>query len=129
MATAIDQARPQAQACYEAALGRNPLAYGEVLVDVSVNAEGRAPGATVVLETVADDALVTCVEGIVRNVAFPVPKTSGASGRYPFLFTSDRTPAEVIRALQDRYGLLPPPPPEDRRGRMPEAEPGTVVTW
>ena len=130
MAVAIDVVRPQSLACYQAALRRNPYAYGEVVVAVSVDGEGRARDASVVLETLGDDALVTCIEGIVRNVKFPVPGTPGTNGRYPFLFTSDLTPPEVVRALQDRYGLLPPEPMEtDHKGMFQQPPLGTVVTW
>ena len=40
---------------------------------------------------------------------FPKPsKAEGLTISYPFLFTSDATPAEVVRALRIHNGLLDP---------------------
>lgn len=130
MALAIDAAQPQALACYQAALARDPMAYGEVVVNVAVDASGRSRQASVALETVGDDALIACIEGLVRNVQFPAPTQPQVQGRYPFVFTSDRTPPEVVRTLQERYGLLPQEPVENpKKTVVPSLEPGTVETW
>lgn len=131
MVAAVDREKPQALACYQAALARNPQAYGEILVRVVVDGEGRARDAAMVLDTVGDDILVSCIEGLVRAVQFPIPSGPGVTGRYPFVFTSDLTPPEVVRTLQSRVGALPPEPPPSDPLQLKDVPPtpGTVETW
>ncbi|MFH1468721.1 MAG: AgmX/PglI C-terminal domain-containing protein [Pseudomonadota bacterium] len=126
----LDEARPRVTTCYQAALARDVNTYGEVLVRIVVDGEGRVTEAAASLDTVGDRELVTCVEDLVRSIAFPAPGAAGLTLRYPFLFSSDLTPPEVVRAMMEQHGLLPREP-NDPDVDDPERTPptGTVETW
>jgi hypothetical protein len=127
----LDAATPLVLPCYQAAVARDPLAYGELLIRYSLDEDGGVRDLFTSLDTVGDPEMVTCVEGAVRALRFPVPSRPGALESYPFLFTTDRTPAEVVRAMKARHGLLP----KEERGEWEPGDParqpppGTVETW
>jgi outer membrane biosynthesis protein TonB len=126
----LDEARPRAATCYQAALARDVNIYGEVLVRIAVGSDGRVTEAASSLDTVGDHDLVTCVEDMVRALSFPAPGGDGLTLRYPFLFSSDLTPPEVVRAMLEQHGLLPQEPADpdiDAPDRIPPS--GTVETW
>ena len=120
-----------ATTCYGAALSRMPDLHGEVIVRFAIDADGQAKDVTTSLTTIGDLEMVQCVEQVVSQLAFPVPSKASLTVRYPFVFTSDRTPPEVTRTLLTRYGLLE----EEESGsdftledESPPTE-GTYQTW
>jgi hypothetical protein len=115
--------------CYEAALLRAPDLWGEVVAELELDATGAVSESSVYLTTVADDALVACVLEVARGIRFPAPPQAGLRVRYPWVFTSDRTPPEVARALRVRYAGEPAVPPGDPHDRRTPLAPGTVTLW
>ena len=73
-----------------------------------IGADGSVSETTVAFSTLSHVAMVDCVQQVVASLTFPPPRRDGTMVRYPFVFTSGRTPNEVVRALQIRNGLLNP---------------------
>ena len=127
---ALDEARPRATSCYQAALVRDPYVYGEVLVRIALDPAGRVEDASAVLDTVGDRELVACVERLTQALRYPAPAGSGLQLRYPFLFSSDLTPPEVVRAMMAQHGLLQEDALEaDMEAPERAPAPGTLETW
>jgi hypothetical protein len=127
----LESARAAAGTCYGAAVRRSPDLHGEIIVRFSLAAAGTPLDVAASLATVTDAQMVACVESVVGGLTFPRPIKQGLVVRYPFVFTSDRTPPEVTRALLIRYGLLPP---TDTNlavdfDKKPTKEKGTYQTW
>ena len=127
----LDGARERAISCYTRALQADPYLYGEVQMRLVLDAEGRVVEASSRMDTVGDLELVRCVERSVQGQHYPAPGGEGLTMRYPFLFTSDLTPPEVVRAMKANAGLLE----EEPRGLDLETleggptDHGTVETW
>ncbi len=102
----LGAASPQAQVCYEAALQRDPLLYGDLSVWLVLTPEGGVDSAEVLMSTLGDAAFEGCVLEVIAGLQFPSPSRSGLTLRYPFVFTSELTPPEVTRALLIEHGLL-----------------------
>jgi hypothetical protein len=115
--------------CYEAALGRDPRLYGELVVELSIQADGRVVDASARLSTLGDAEAEACTLGAVRALSFPGVTQGTLTVVYPFVFTSDATPPEVARALKQRYGLLPPESDERMVDPRDDAPPGVVYLW
>jgi TonB family protein len=126
----LDGARPRAASCYQAALARDVAIHGEVLVRVVIDPGGRVRSVEAVMDTVGDRELVSCVERLVEALRFPAPGQEGLNLRYPFLFSTDLTPPEVVRAMLAAHGLI-----EEEAQRVDVEDPeresssGTVETW
>lgn len=116
-------------ACYEAALARDPAAYGEVVVRFRIGAAGLVEDSVPTFSTLGDDVAERCVADAVRRLQFPAPSHPGLTVVYPFLFTSDGTPPEVARALKLRYGLVTDDPEIDLTDPKAEPPPGVVLVW
>ena len=115
--------------CYEGALQRDARRYGEVVVRLSVLADGRVDEASVHLSTLSDDTAEACVVDAVRALSFPGVTATRLTALYPFVFTSDATPREVARALKVRYGLLPADPGGDPTNPKDATPEGVVYLW
>jgi hypothetical protein len=116
--------------CYSEALGRDPRAAGDLVVTFTIAADGAVSDVHTDFATLADDAARTCVEDVVRALRFAAPSRPDLRVTYPFLFTSDTTPPEVVRALKLRYGLVQEDfPVPDERDRGAKAPPGVVLVW
>jgi hypothetical protein len=102
----LDGARERAVSCYTRALQSDPRLYGEVRIRLNLDATGRVVEALSIMDTVGDRELVGCVERLVQAQHYPAPGGEGLSLRYPFLFTSDLTPPEVVRAMKLQHGLI-----------------------
>ncbi|MBN1335876.1 MAG: AgmX/PglI C-terminal domain-containing protein [Deltaproteobacteria bacterium] len=128
-AGALESSLPRIRACYDEALARRPEIYGEVVLRIAVQPDGSVQDAVSVLDTVSDPQLVRCVERAAHAARLPAPGPEGLLLRFPYLFTSTRTPPEIVRALQRQHGLLPreEPPAADAPPLLPA--PGTVETW
>ena len=96
--------------CYRPALERDPMIYGEIVVGVSITPAGEVADTQVVFSTITDTDMVECVLSETGGFAFPSHSREAIRASYPFLFTNDATPPEVVRALKVRHGLIPPDP-------------------
>lgn len=96
--------------CYLPALERDPMLYGELVVGLTLNAAGEVSDPEFVFTTISDEPMRACVLEQVTQLTFPPLKRESVKASYPYLFTSDRTPPEVVRALKVRHGLIPPNP-------------------
>ena len=106
------------------------LSKGELMTMVKFGAESifKATGGTI-----TDEDMQACVLDKAKALEFPALSRDGIKASYPYLFTTDRTPPEVVRALKVRHGLIPPDPVGDG-DLTPEAEPargedGWYETW
>ena len=114
--------------CYAELLGRNPAAYGDVVVRFTITPEGQAVEPATDFSTLADDTATDCILAAVAAVPFP-HRDIRITVVYPFVLLTERTPPEVARALRDRYGLLSPSEkaiPDDPRSPVPA---GVIVVW
>ncbi len=117
-----------ARPCFETLLAANPLAYGEVVVRFTVGPGAAVTEAAPAFSTLGDAAADQCVADAVRAVPFPNRDTA-ITVLYPFLLLTERTPAEVARALRDRYGLLPENEKDPGSEPGSPIPPGLVVVW
>ena len=71
--------------------------------------DGTVPEVATTHSTLRNPTLESCVHAVLKDLAFPVPsKKEGLTVSYPFLFTSDLTPANIVRGLKIKNGLLDP---------------------
>jgi hypothetical protein len=86
-----------------------------------------------VFSTIGDEAMRDCVLAKAADLVFPTIQRQSVKASYPYLFTSDRTPPEVVRALKVRHGLIPPDPtanPEhDPDAERQQGQNGWYETW
>jgi outer membrane biosynthesis protein TonB len=95
--------------CYNDALSSQADLYGELRVRLKIAPDGTVPEVATTHSTLRNPEMESCVHGVVKNLAFPVPsKKEGLTVSYPFLFTSDLTPANIVRGLKIKNGLLDP---------------------
>jgi len=109
------------------------MLYGEMVVGLELKAEGSVTEGKVLFATITDEDMQACVLDKAKALEFPALSRDGIKASYPYLFTTDRTPPEVVRALKVRHGLIPPDPVGDG-DLTPEAEPargedGWYETW
>jgi hypothetical protein len=127
----LDAARERAVSCYAAALERDPRLYGEVVIKLELDVDGGIVQAGAILDTLGDRDMVGCVERLVQAQRFPAPGVEGYTLRYPFLFSTDHTPLEVVRAMKAQHGLIEEEPAgldlETIDGGA--TRHGTVETW
>lgn len=80
----------QVEACYEAALQRQPQLRGTVTVRFLIQDDGHVSEATVISTTAPDGDLDACITGAVRTFRFTPPDGGGqVSVTYPFTLDSD----------------------------------------
>ena len=117
--------------CYRPALERDPMTYGEIVVGVSITPAGEVADTQVVFSTITDTDMVECVLSETGGFAFPSHSREAIRASYPFLFTNDATPPEVVRALKVRHGLIPPDPvlDEDIDAEPARGQEGWYETW
>jgi hypothetical protein len=119
--------------CYLPALARDPMVYGELVVGVTLSQSGEVSNPELVFATITDPTMRECVLEQVAQLAFPPLKRESVKASYPYLFTSDRTPPEVVRALKVRHGLIPPDPvtnPDQDPSAIPQhGQNGWYETW
>ncbi len=105
----LQQTNAPALDCYLSVLASHPKVYGELRVRIHVGADGGVQVAETIIGTINNAPLEACVLELVRALSFPEPtQAEGVWVSYPFLFTSDATPPQVVRALRIRHGLLDP---------------------
>ena len=98
-----------ALACYSKALATQADLFGELRVRLIIAPDGSVPEVATTHSTLRNSEMESCVHGVVKGLAFPaLSKAEGLIVSYPFLFTSDLTPANVVRGLKIRNGLLDP---------------------
>ncbi len=127
----LDASIARATSCYTKALQADPYLYGEVIVRLVLDADGGIVEAASSMDTVGDAELVSCVERLVQAQRFPAPGGQGFTLRYPYLFTSDLTPPEVVRAMKVHHGLIEDELPGLDLETLDGADPstGTIDTW
>ncbi|MEC7240500.1 MAG: AgmX/PglI C-terminal domain-containing protein [Myxococcota bacterium] len=128
---AFRDSQPRLVECYRPALERDPMRYGELVVGVSISPAGEVTEAQVVFSTISDADMVECVLSTTKGFSFPTHSREVIRASYPFLFTSDATPPEVVRALKVRHGLIPPDPAinEDIDAEPARGQEGWYETW
>jgi hypothetical protein len=85
--TTVRGAFPRYRACYEAALGRNPIAAGMVRARLVIGLDGVVSSATDSGSTLPDRTAVECVLSEMGRLVFPKPEGKPVTIIYPINFT------------------------------------------
>jgi hypothetical protein len=72
--------------CYEAALGRSPIATGKVTTRFAIMANGKVKNAQIVSNTIPDCVAVRCMREVFRSMVFPQPWGGNVTVVYPIQF-------------------------------------------
>jgi len=105
MLRVLKESESACRVCYERAVARDPYAYGDIKVVITLAADGGVEEAAYRYSTLGDAQMEACVMERVALLQFPRPSKPGLTLAYPFIFTSDLTPREVTRALLVQHGL------------------------
>ena len=119
--------------CFSNALQVNPMLYGELVVGVKLAQEGGVLSSEILFSTIAEEGMQACVLERAAALAFPALSREGIKASYPYLFVTDQTPPEVVRALKVRHGLVPAGP-KGEGDLTPDSQPargeeGWYETW
>jgi hypothetical protein len=77
---ALQAAIPDLTACYREALGRNPRLDGALVVEISLSGKAGPPrSARIAADSMGDEGLAACVEGVAAKARFPAGKAGVAS--------------------------------------------------
>ena len=77
---ALQAAIPDLTACYREALGRNPRLDGALVVEISLSGKAGPPrSARIAADSVGDEGLAACLEGVAAKARFPAGKAGVAS--------------------------------------------------
>lgn len=128
----LKTAQPAAQACYAEGVARVPRLYGDLVARIDIQADGSVGQARVSRSTLRDDTVADCVVAALQELSFPEPSKDPLVVSYPFVFVSDLTPPEVVRALYIRYGFVDPADEkgdEDKRKAQASGEDGWYENW
>ncbi len=128
----LKTSQPAAQACYVDAVGRDPHLHGDLVARVDIVADGSVGRATITRTTLRDDGLGPCVAQALEALTFPAPSKDPLVVSYPYVFVSDLTPPEVVRALYIKHGFLDPDdeiPEDDKRKELASGEDGWYEHW
>ncbi len=93
------------QACYQAALQVDPDLYGELSLVFRIGRDGHVGAVKVDFSTLQSPALEPCVLDVFGRLVLPPPPRADMKVRYPFLFTSERTPPEIMATFTKHYHL------------------------
>lgn len=114
------------QRCYRQVLKHDRRLYGELVLHLTIQADGRLSAVEVDYGTLQGPELEQCVTTLVRPLTVAKPPRDGFVVRYPLVFTSSRTPPEVVDALRRRYQLAAPEAAQDEKRSRPPADP---IPW
>lgn len=79
VAVVVRASHPRLRDCYERGLARNPALRGAVTVSFAVDAAGDPAELRTTSSTLADDAVVACVEVVYHTLKFPLPAQGKAT--------------------------------------------------
>ena len=128
----LQSSQPAAQACYAEGVGRNPSLYGDLVARVTIVGSGVVSDATITRTTLRDDRVTACVTTALLTLGFPAPSKDPLVVSYPYVFVSDQTPSEVVRALYIKYGFIDPADEtsdDDERKSQTSGEDGWYEHW
>lgn len=73
--------------CYERGLRGNPTLKGKVVIKFTIQTSGSVSGVTVTENTMRDDAVGSCIRGVIAGLRFnPGPEGGSVTYAYPFVF-------------------------------------------
>lgn len=117
---------PAMQRCYRQALKQDRSLHGEVVMRLVLQADGMVQTADVDFGTLQGPELEVCLLKLFRALNVAKPPRDGYVVRYPLVFTSARTPPEVVDALRRRYQLAAPSEGSEEKRSKPPADP---IPW
>ncbi len=91
--------------CFVTALAQNPTLWGELVVGVQITEEGGVTNVQIIRTSISNREMMDCVKAVVEQLSFPAPARGALSVSYPYLFSTEHTPAAEVRAMEVRYGL------------------------
>ncbi len=128
----LKSSQPDAQSCFAEGVSRNPALYGDLVARVDIQADGTVGAAAIVRTTLRDEVVADCVVAALATLTFPAPSKDPLVVSYPYVFVTDLTPSEVVRALYIKYGFIDPDEEvldEDKRRQMASGEDGWYEHW
>ena len=85
----ISRATGRIQRCYEKQLMRSKKKLsGKITAQWDIKTNGRVAGTRVVLNTLGNAKVASCVLGVIRGLRFPRPKGGSVNVKYPFIFSA-----------------------------------------
>ncbi len=87
LARYVKQRMMAIQNCYERELKRNPSLKGKVVVRFAITPAGRSAEIEIEENTLANDAVASCIRTVIRTWVFPFKPASDVTVAYPFVFT------------------------------------------
>jgi len=101
----FQESRPVVTECFVTALADDPALWGELVVGAHISPEGGVLDVQTISTSIRDREMIACVESVVQQLTFPTPARGELRVSYPYLFTTEHTPAAEVRAMEIRYGL------------------------
>jgi hypothetical protein len=101
----FQESRPVVTECFLEALTQNPALWGEIVVGVQISEEGGVTDVQTIRTSIPNREMIDCVKLVVESLTFPNPARGSLTVSYPYLFTTEHTPAAEVRAMEIRYGL------------------------
>ena len=128
----LKTSQPAAQGCYAEGVERNPSLHGDLVARVDIQGDGTVGAASVTRTTLRDEEVGACVVAALQQLRFPSPSKDPLVVSYPYVFVSDLTPPEVVRALYIKYGFIDPDEEtsdDDKRKSQKSGEDGWYEHW
>jgi hypothetical protein len=95
----VDSHMAQVQRCYETQLLKNPALAGKIVFEWVVGKTGRVASARQISSTLRSSAVASCILAQMRRWRFPAPREGTRSIRYPFVFRSSDSTAQMGRLV------------------------------
>jgi hypothetical protein len=128
----LKSSQPAAQACYADGVDRNPSLHGDLVARIDIVSDGSVGAVVVTRTTLHDDGVGSCVVAALQSLSFPAPSKEALVVSYPYVFVSDLTPPEIVRALYIKYGFIDPDDEtsdDDKRKKQISGEDGWYEHW
>ena len=87
VASAIRKRSAAFQQCYETALKSDSKLQGKLVVEFTINEQGRVNDTRVVKDGLNSPTVARCVQARLKSLRFPKPADGEVSVTYPFVFT------------------------------------------
>jgi biopolymer transport protein ExbD len=87
LAAYVRARRAAIQSCYERELRHDPRLQGKIIARFIITPSGRAAAVDLTDSTLHNDAVATCLRGVIGGFVFPFKPVSSVEIEYPFVFS------------------------------------------
>lgn len=88
LAAFVRARRGAIQSCYESELRHHPQLSGKIMVRFSITPSGRAADFGIEENTLGNEAVATCMQGVIAKWVFPFKPSAAVEVAYPFVFSA-----------------------------------------